>query len=173
MVDEMRFERKFEYDKRMIPKKDCLHCGKLLPPDQKWCPRGCFRAWYLERHPDYRFITPQPRKRRKLASPLTGAMAEIALWEPGKSPTLQPMTMMRTTMAKSECARCHIMFSSVSSFDKHLRWRDTGLVHVDPAEIPELRQRDDGIWTGKPLDSSKRARLRAQTGEQDKTGVIP
>lgn len=50
-------------------------------------------------------------------------------------------------MPRSECASCKITFSSVSAFDKHLRWRDGMLKHVDPAEIPELWLKN-GIWTG-------------------------
>ena len=53
-------------------------------------------------------------------------------------------------MARSECARCKIMFSSVTAFDAHLRWKDGAVTHVDPAGIPELRRRDDGIWAGVP-----------------------
>ena len=51
----------------------------------------------------------------------------------------------------SDCALCKIRFSSVSAFDKHLRWKDGLSVHVDPAEIKELCQRDDGVWTGLPM----------------------
>ena len=51
-------------------------------------------------------------------------------------------------MPRSECAKCKLTFTSVSAFDKHLRWRDSRLTHVNPAEIPELWLRPGGIWTG-------------------------
>jgi hypothetical protein len=63
-------------------------------------------------------------------------------------------------MAKSACSKCEVTFSSVSAFDRHLRWRDGGLAHIDPAEIPELRLREDGVWAGMPLDAITIARKR-------------
>jgi hypothetical protein len=59
--------------------RNCLQCGKTLAPsaspNEKWCSPADFRAWYLARHPDY---VPMKRKRRKLASPVTGTFTEWA-----------------------------------------------------------------------------------------------
>lgn len=64
-------------------------------------------------------------------------------------------------MARSQCAKCTITFSSASAFDRHLRWRDGKLMHIDPAGIPGLRKRDDGVWAGMPLEAVTIARKRA------------
>jgi hypothetical protein len=76
----------------MIP-RNCLQCGGPLRrgsgPNEKWCSPAHFREWYLARY-DYQ---PMPRKRRKLTSPVTGAVAELdALWAPGYGGKTTPLS---------------------------------------------------------------------------------
>jgi hypothetical protein len=45
----------------------CVQCGEPLKADassrEKWCPTGCFRAWYIARNPDYQVISGQRRRK--------------------------------------------------------------------------------------------------------------